>query len=408
LALDIGIVGAGFAGCAAALLLTRSGHRVTLYEEAAEPGAIGAGIMIQPTGQRVLAELGLLGAALERGSMLGALLCQTAQGRAVLDLQYADFEPGWFGLGMHRGALFELLLNAVRAEGIALECNTRVHGLQRRGGRVRPTGEEGEALAEHELLVLADGARSELREAEFPGRAKRYPWGALWFVARDPEQRFRDALYQVTDGTTTLVGFLPSGKGPAGTDGTPLVSLFWSLKADAAERRAFDLPLLKRRILELEPRADAVLAQITEPADLLPATYLDVVLPRWHAERVLFIGDAGHAMSPQLGQGCNLALEDARVLDLCLNEESELQSALARYSLERKRHLAYYQFASRALTPFFQSRYRSLGLPRDLGLGALCHFPPTRRLMLGTLAGVQRGFVRTPLPLEPIRRALAR
>lgn len=405
--MDIGIVGAGFAGSAAALFLTRSGHRVTLYEEAPEPRAVGAGIMIQPTGQRVLAELGLLGAAVERGSRLHSLVCRTPRGRAVLDLHYDDFEHGWFGLGMHRGALFELLLEQVRAERVPLNCGVSVRRLSRRGSGVVPLADDGRQLGEHELLVVADGARSELRTAELPGRAQRYPWGALWFVARDPEQRFTGSLYQVADSTTTLLGFLPSGTGASSGDGTPLVSLFWSLRADAAEQRAFDLATLKARILELEPRADALLDQIERPEQLLPATYLDVVLPQWHAERLVFIGDAAHATSPQLGQGCNLALEDARVLDGCLRSESNLSGALARYSHERKQHLRYYQFTSRALTPFFQSRWRALGLPRDLLMGPLCRFPPTRRLMLATLAGVQRGFVRGTLPLAPIRRALA-
>lgn len=58
--LSIGVVGAGSAGTASALLLARAGHRVSIFERVAQPGPVGAGITLQPTGQAVLAQLGLL------------------------------------------------------------------------------------------------------------------------------------------------------------------------------------------------------------------------------------------------------------------------------------------------------------------------------------------------------------
>ena len=55
--------------------------------------------------------------------------------------------------------------------------------------------------------------------------------------------------------------------------------------------------------------------------------------------------------------------------------------------------MRYYQFASRWLTPFFQSRHHPLGALRDFAMGAVCRFPPTRALMLATLAGVRVGLL---------------
>src|SRR4051812_31442322 len=75
-ALRIGVVGAGTAGAAAAILLARAGHAVTLFERVATPGPVGAGITLQPTGQAVLARLGLLEPIVARATRLDGLLCR--------------------------------------------------------------------------------------------------------------------------------------------------------------------------------------------------------------------------------------------------------------------------------------------------------------------------------------------
>jgi 2-polyprenyl-6-methoxyphenol hydroxylase-like FAD-dependent oxidoreductase len=405
---NVGVVGAGFAGAAAASFFAERGHEVTVYEEAAHPEPVGAGILMQPSGLAVLSDLGLLSAAIARGSRVDSLLCRTPAGRRVLDLGYRDLEPGWFGLGMHRGALFELLHEQLSPRGVKLVTGVSVQSsrLTRRG--IRPCLSDGTELDEHELLVVADGARSALRRRAPEARVGLYPWGALWFVGQDPDGVFAGSLQQVAEGTTTLLGFLPCGLGPRRAGDVPLVSLFWSAPVTDFTGPRLDLERWKARVLELEPRAEALLKQIHDAAQLLPARYFDVVLPQLHAERIAFIGDAGHATSPQLGQGTNLALEDARVLAACVSGCRELSGGLARFSAARRAHVRYYQRASRSLTPFFQSDLEVLAGPRDLLLGPLCRFPPTRRLMLATLSGVQAGFLGQSLALGPIRARLSR
>jgi 2-polyprenyl-6-methoxyphenol hydroxylase-like FAD-dependent oxidoreductase len=151
-----------------------------------------------------------------------------------------------------------------------------------------------------------------------------------------------------------------------------------------------------------------LLEQIQDGSQLLQARYFDVTMPRFHAERLVFIGDAAHATSPQLGQGTNLALEDARVLAACVSAHRELGAALDQFSRARRAHVRFYQRASWGLTPFFQSDYGALATLRDLTLGPLCRFGPTRRLMLQTLSGVQLDFWGGSLPRRPIRARLSR
>ena len=395
--LDVGVIGCGTAGPAAALFLARGGHRVTVYERVAEPAPVGAGILLQPTGQAVLARLGLLERVRARAAPVDRLLAQRACGRAVVDLRYHEIGSA-VGLGIHRGVLFEALFDALGAEaGVELRLGCAVDRIDDEGGR-RWVIAAGDRHGPHDLVVVADGADSALRlGAAVPARADRNRWGALWYVARDPERAFAGRLFQVVDGASRMLGLLPTGLGPRGDE--PIVSLFWSIRGDrVAPWRAGDLAAWKQEVIALAPAAAPVVAQIRGPDDLLFAGYRDVRMRRWHAPGAVVLGDAAHATSPQLGQGANLALWDAMVLADALAAGGDL----AAYSRARRAHLRYYQFAARWLTPLFQSDSRLAGWLRDRLLPLMNRIGPTRRMMTQTMAGLRRGILlRRPLDLPP-------
>jgi len=113
-----------------------------------------------------------------------------------------------------------------------------------------------------------------------------------------------------------------------------------------------------------------------------------------------------HAMSPQLGQGANLALVDEVALADAIEAHGDVARALAAYSAARRRHLAFYQFMTRALTSLFQGDSRVMGVLRDR-----C-FPMSRWLrfvryrMVRTMIGVDRGLLRRPFPVGQLLRQL--
>ena len=386
---------------------------MTVYEAVEDPHPVGAGIMIQPTGMAVLARLGLLERILRRGAPVRRLLCTTPSGRAVIDLEYEDLDPNAFGLGLHRGALFEALFDAAAVEpGVELKCGVPVLDLTRvaknKRGVITPDGERHGA---HDLIVVADGARSQLRDDTLlTTREDEYPWGALWFIGKDTERQFDDTLTQVVEGTHHLLGLLPCGLGPEGQ--TPLVSLFWSVHGEAVDAwREAGLAAWKATVMRLEPRAAPLLAQIESADQLLYARYFDVVLTTWHADGVVYLGDAAHATSPQLGQGANLALMDAMVLADALADAPNLREGITAYSDMRGSHLDYYQWATRFLTPFFQSDHEALGALRDLFMGIACKLPYVRRRMIQTMCGLERGVLgldTLPLPELPRTATAAR
>lgn len=390
----IAVAGGGTAGAAAALFLARDGHRVELFERVAAPGTVGTGILLQPTGLAALRELGVYDAALAHGARVGRLYGETACGRAVMDLHYRDWRADAFGLGMHRGTLFSLLWNALAPAGVALHGGCEIREIAAESGGLHAlAGADGRRYTGFDAVVIADGTRSRLRACCFPeARAAPYPWGALWAILPDPGRRFADTLEQRYRGTRQMAGILPTGRLPG--DATPLVSLFWSLRnSDLEACRATGLDAWKDSVTSLWPQLGGLIAQIERFDQLAFAQYSDVRLPAWHRGAIAIIGDAAHATSPQLGQGANLALLDARVLRDCLRELAEPGPAFASYSRRRRAHLRYYQFASRWLTPLFQSDSRVAGWARDACMGPLARFPGAALHFQRTLVGVKTGLV---------------
>lgn len=383
----IAVIGCGTAGPAAAVLLRRQGHEVTVFERAPECRAVGAGFLLQPTGMAVLQELGILEPVLERAAKVTRLHVVRPGGRTLFDLRYSDLAPDCFGAGLHRPVLLEHMIDLMQRGGVRIEWGREITDARRTDGTWSLFERDGTSTGGFDLLIVADGARSQLRHLAGSGGINRgYPWGAHWFIGRNDGAFPENELYQVVRGTRRLSGFLATGRGTSGD--ARLVSLFWSVRIDEDEGwRKRPLNEWKQQILDHCPRAAGLLGQIHSWDQILLARYGDVRMRRWHGDGIVVLGDAGHAMSPQLGQGVNLALADASCLARSL-QNAPLQDALRRYDRERRWNLRYYQLATRWLTPWFQSDLEWLTPLRDLFFTLSQRLPPARRFMTRTMAGM--------------------
>jgi len=394
--LRIAIVGYGTAGQAAAIALSRDGHRIEVFEQAEVLGPVGAGFLLQPVGLHVLWEMGLFDRALEYGARIDRLFGDNADGRAVMDMRYAGLDARLFGLGMQRGALFALLAQAW-AEVETVHRGQRIVAVDEDGRRLRDGS--GREYGPYDLVIAADGSASCLRAAVGQAKLDRpYPWGALWcLVAQDDWQHTTD-LRQRYVAARKMIGMLPVGTRP--DDPKPRLSFFWSLRT--SEFEAWQQRGVARWLDEIEslwPQVCARMTSIGDAGQLRRASYRDAVLRRWSRGRLVLIGDAAHSMSPQLGQGVNMALMDALALRDALRCEAGVDAAVARYESIRKTHVRIYQFWSRWLTPLFQSDRDTVASMRDLLLLPLGRLPGGRGKMLRVLSGLQRGwFGRLHLP----------
>jgi 2-polyprenyl-6-methoxyphenol hydroxylase-like FAD-dependent oxidoreductase len=389
--LEIGIAGAGPAGLAAALFLSRAGHRVTLFERFDTPKPLGSGLILQPTGLAVLAQLGLRAPIEALGSRIERLYGADARtGRTVLDVRYGALAgaDGRYetGLGVHRAALFSVLHEAVAAQGIAIETGRAIAGAEA-GQSPRLVFEDGTRTAAFDLLVDASGSRSRLRgHARTPAEPVALAYGAWWaslpwrdgFDAHALEQRYRRA--------SVMIGVLPIGSMTPG--GGPMAAFFWSLRPDtAAAVEAGGLESWKDAVRAQWPAVSAHLDAIDGFDALTLARYGHHTLTVPAGNGIAFIGDSAHSTSPQLGQGANMALLDAAALAGALEASPGIDAALEAYCRARRWHVRVFQMASRAFTPFYQSDSRLLPFLRDTLVATVARVPPAPRVLARLVAG---------------------
>ncbi len=375
---SIGIVGAGMGGLAAAALLARAGHDVCVIERFSTAGPVGSGLVLQPVGLAVLDEIGAGDAARALAAPINHMLGHAGR-RAVLDVRYA---PGAPGLAMHRAALFAVLWDAAMAAGVVVKTAAQVTGAPMTGAKRWVDVLGSDRLGPFDLVIDASGAGSPLS----PLHARPLPFGAVWgHVPMPPDSGFApDRLSQRYLGAHRMAGVLPIGQLPG--DPTPRAAVFWSLpRADLANWDTCNQDAWRAEVVAFWPEMAAF---VNQAPVMTPAAYSHGTLRRPYAPALVFIGDAAHRASPQLGQGANMALLDAMALATAL-ATCDLDDALSRYAALRRWHVRSYQGMSAAFTPMYQSHSKILPKLRDHLLAPMAQLPPVRsvltRLVSGTL-----------------------
>lgn len=387
--LEIAIAGAGIGGLAVATALRQDGHKVRVFDQFDAPAPVGSGLVVQPVGMDVLDSLGAGDAARAMGNRIFRMLGHDAgSDRRVLDVYYDAPGDPRFGLAIHRSALFQSLLDTALAADVELVAGHKVTG---RDGTSLLF--ENKRLGPFDLIIDASGAGSPLT----PMRAKALSYGALWSTVDWPDDTDLpyNELRQCYRGASHMVGVLPIGH----MDGhaRKKAAIFWSLPArDYATWRAAPLESWARAATDLWPEFRPFVSQIQTHDDMTMANYAHGTLSKPFRDGIVFIGDAAHRASPQLGQGANMALLDAAAFAGALRQSNgSLSNAIQLYTYARALHVRVYQMMSRVFTPQYQSDSLILPILRDRILFPVSTFGPIpgilTQLVCGDLLSPARG-----------------
>jgi 2-polyprenyl-6-methoxyphenol hydroxylase-like FAD-dependent oxidoreductase len=328
------VIGGGIGGLTAAAALRRAGWQVTVLERAATFGEIGAGITLLSNGLRCLDAIGLGDAVRGRGLPTLALGMRTAAGRWLsrFDGDSASLEAriGTTALTIHRAELHRILHDALPAK--ALLAGVETSGI--RGGadggpaEVLFRHQDHDVLLEADLVVGADGVHSWVRSQRWPDApAPVYSGSTNWRAITTPSPAAVTEM-SLSWGQGTEFGVMPILDGRT----------YWYAAANAAEarRNPDELEQLRRRFGTWHDPIPAVLAHTPPEAVLRHDIYWLPKLDSYARGSVVLLGDAAHAMTPNLGQGGGQALEDAIVLAAAVSRTRDLPAALARYDEQRR------------------------------------------------------------------------
>jgi salicylate hydroxylase len=348
---SISIAGGGIGGLTTALALQHFGFRVCVFEQARELREVGAGVTITPNamralnflgvGERVAREAGPTEAYLIRHFQTGEVVKVRANGTDYFERFGANYHQ------VHRGDLHVTLAEAVLSnDPDCLRLGHRLEALTQDSESVTATFANGKT-ATSDILIGCDGGASRVRACVFGDEAVNYT------------------------GQVAFRALMPMDKVPPGIAARPF-SMFIG-----ARRLVLHYPLRHRTVMNVlgigrEPAWQeegwAIAASVDEFAKLYSDFHPDVLgligaiapgtlykwglrdrepLQRYSKGRVVMVGDAAHPMSPFLGQGACIAIEDALVLGRAFAAAGGVDEAFAVYENTRKERANGVQFASR-------------------------------------------------------------
>jgi 2-polyprenyl-6-methoxyphenol hydroxylase-like FAD-dependent oxidoreductase len=329
---NIGIVGGGIGGVAAAVALRRAGANVVVYEKARQPRELGAGMMIWPNATRVLREMGVLDALLERSASNTHFLVRASSGKVLMDIALGKFEVP--AICARRSDLLKVLLAALPPGTV--RSGYELHRLKQVRGKVELRFKEG-LTKQYDAVIGADGIRSRVRSELFGTSEPIYRGYTIWRgAARYDGAAILPGCNSESWGVGKRFGILNTGDG----------IFTWYATANVEDHHRDAACGRKRELQRMfagwhEPIAE--LLEATNENEILKNGARDCPpLHNWGRGMVTLLGDAAHPCTPNLGQGGCMALEDALVLTKCVERELFLRIALRRYEslrFHRTRHI---------------------------------------------------------------------
>lgn len=330
----ISIIGGGIAGLTTALALNKVGLHCEVYERAQALNEVGAGIWMQPNALKVLDWLGLGDKVRQRGVLLDQVDITNANLIPFKknDTKVIQDEKGNKIVAIHRAELQKMLFDALPEGTVHLNCDFDTYFYEGKQLKVS----FGNTVVNTDVLIGADGIHSKVRHQTFQNTALRYSGQTCWrgIANIDLPHEFQHSGIE-SWGNKVRFGFSRVSSN----------SVYWFAVVNARQNEQDNPSTVQSKLETIYKDFHPLVLDIirhTAADKIIRSDISDLKrVDKWHRDKVLLIGDAAHATTPNMGQGAGQGIEDAYYLANFLTGQQPLNSVFEAFESARREKVDY-------------------------------------------------------------------
>ncbi|WP_369899890.1 FAD-dependent oxidoreductase [Bacillus manliponensis] len=320
------IIGGGIAGLCTAIAFQKMGVNVKVYDKNSEPTTAGAGIIIAPNALKALEPYGISDQIKKFGNESSGFYLASEKGNTLSKLTIPNCYSKMYSI--HREDLHQLLLSALHPHTIewGKECM-----------KIKPNNKSKVEIIFHDgtkvqgdLLIAADGIHSTIRKQLFQSNDYRFAGYTCWRGVTSTKNLSLASNFIETWGTKGRFGIVP----------LPNNQVYWyallNSQAGDTQLKAYTTDDLYEHFQDYHNPIPNIL-QNTKEHEVIHRDIIDIIpMKQFFKGRTVFIGDAAHALTPNLGQGACQAIEDATILAECIQKSKNYGEAFIMYDKKRR------------------------------------------------------------------------
>ena len=314
------VVGGGLAGLSVGIALTRAGCHVEVVEKAVQWAEVGAGMYLPGNAHRAMEALGVGSRVRDKSFLIRNQVFRDHRGRTLTEVDLGEY---WSGVGpclaITRADLHHAIGQAL--EGADLRLGVEVGSISQLEDSVRVELSDGSS-GDYQLLVGADGIHSSIRRLSGMGTAPRAVGQVSWRFIADGFVEINEWAVMIGGHRSLLAVPLPEGR----------VYCYLDIaSASGEDPTQGNLDRLAELFDDFAPPSSDLIRAGIETGTVHFGPIEEVVIDDWVNGRIVLVGDAAHATSPNMAQGAAMAFEDAQVLGESLTLHGTVEQALASY-----------------------------------------------------------------------------
>lgn len=325
------IIGAGIGGLTTAIALAQKGIDVTVYEQAPEIKAVGAGIWMASNALKIFEKLGFEDEVINSGMELLDINVIDTNNKLIskIDTLRVKQKHKFGTIAIHRSDLHKILASKISKD--KLITNKHFTSFIQENGKVKAFFEDGTSVTA-DFMINADGIKSKAREQLFTPLNLRYSGQTCWRFVTDfqLDKSQKNTMYEIWANSKGLrVGYSQINDKEIYCYITNFVDA--GIK-DNKDTLTYDLLEMCK---EFQPIVKELIRSV-DPEKIIRSDISDFKpIKKWVDGNVALLGDAAHATTPNLGQGACQGVEDAFSIAEELSKTDDTSSGFLNYQKNR-------------------------------------------------------------------------